>query len=245
MAKQKSVDDLKAEYESLRAQCEKFDAATKTELRRREVEHVEWVKARKTALNALIAKKGAAGQVYREAQDKLDKDAAEKARVDEVAAIEGRHRSARGGGRQGPAQGRRQGKVAGGGGGEGAGISGVKLMGLIDDIAASDMSAFLDSDLMPGVESVTYTPKGGAARTIKANVFRFSAERIPGSVAGFAPYAELVISRDATLGVPTVTVGGDKVAIAVREGGSTQTYTISDIVNQDSASWTLRVNVNG
>lgn len=89
-------------------------------------------------------------------------------------------------------------------------------------------------------ESISYTPKGGAAKTIKAIVNRQRANPASEiSNRGLVNQAEIIIFKDATNGVASVIEDADTAVIADYPGGPTQTYRVKNILSSDEGMWHL------
>lgn len=115
-------------------------------------------------------------------------------------------------------------------------------MGIFDDACADDgRFTFADGDAI-GAESVTYTPYGGAAQTNNVIIERIAPDLDEQGNAH--PQVEIWIpnSSTSTVGVESVTVGGDTVALPLRYGdSSTITLTVAEIIEQDGGMWHLLV----
>lgn len=74
-------------------------------------------------------------------------------------------------------------------------------MGLIDQVLADDAAAFIDPDLMPGVESVTFIFLDGTTRKVNAQVFREGSVALPGMASGVTPRAEIAVANNGTTGL--------------------------------------------
>jgi hypothetical protein len=94
-------------------------------------------------------------------------------------------------------------------------------MGLFNDAIASDGRYLVDPDGAPA-ESVTYTPRGGTARTINAVVARNrfdTAEGIPTPTQSLT----IVVANNATWGISAGEFNqGDTVTVAWRFGGTAE-----------------------
>lgn len=92
-------------------------------------------------------------------------------------------------------------------------------------------------------ETVSYTPSGSSAVSRKAVIQRENLQ--PDQVAGghaLGRVAEVWMSKDATLGIATVTKGFDTVSFPVNVGGSNVTWRIVDVLEADDpAAWRLLV----
>lgn len=76
-------------------------------------------------------------------------------------------------------------------------------------------------------EDVSYTPRGGAARTIRAIVNRTPPQRVDGRGQVFTPRLTIQVLNDATDGIDSSTMdagGSDQVTLAYRPGTTAQTF---------------------
>lgn len=97
---------------------------------------------------------------------------------------------------------------------------------------------FLNTDEF--AESVTYTPYGGVAKSIKAIVTRNRLNpdsQNQGHI--LTNQVEIQIANDSTYGVTAINKGQDKVSLPALIGGSNSDWLIIDIVEHDSAMWKL------
>ena len=89
-------------------------------------------------------------------------------------------------------------------------------------------------------ELITYTPKGGTAKSIRAVVDR--RRIIPaGEDSGrtLINQVEIVIANEATYGVSSINKGGDLVSLPERIGGALVNWVVADILRQDDGAWHL------
>jgi len=111
-------------------------------------------------------------------------------------------------------------------------------MAFKSDLAQDAAKTFLNSDEF--AEDVTYTPKGGVAKVIKAVVNR---KRIdPASEdAGriLINQCEIFIANDAVSGIASINKGGDLVSLAEVIGGHLVNWVVADILVQDEGAWQL------
>lgn len=114
-------------------------------------------------------------------------------------------------------------------------------MGVFDDLEALDAALFVDPSLMPGVETVLFTPYGSTAREIGANVNRNPPSLIDGAKTIAAGMIEVFIRNHATLGATSINRDGDKISVAPRKGGNRVPMQIVEIVSQDAGGWVLRL----
>lgn len=92
-------------------------------------------------------------------------------------------------------------------------------------------------------ESVTYTPKGGVAKAINAIVTRDPVQYAGANGQVVALPRSIEVLADATLGVATVNVGGDMVALKENVGDTAnKTYTVRRIIDQTGGRWLLGLN---
>lgn len=98
-------------------------------------------------------------------------------------------------------------------------------------------------------ENIVYTPSGGSAKTIEAQVYRQgSLQTSKGSRTGMATQdvknrmydVEIDISTDPTTGVSKVTLLEDTVTMKARIGDTTDTvFTVQGIVQNDAGAFRL------
>ncbi len=111
-------------------------------------------------------------------------------------------------------------------------------MAFKSDLAQDAAKTFLNSDEF--AEDITYTPKGGVAKVIKAVVNR---KRIdPASEdAGriLINQCEIFIANDAASGIASINKGGDLVSLVEVIGGTQIDWIVADILSQDEGVWQL------
>jgi hypothetical protein len=111
-------------------------------------------------------------------------------------------------------------------------------MAFKSDLAQDAAKTFLNSDEF--AEEITYTPKGGVAKVVKAVVNR---KRIdPASEdAGriLINQCEIFIANDAVSGIAVINKGGDVVSLAEVIGGTQIDWIVADILSQDEGVWQL------
>jgi hypothetical protein len=112
-------------------------------------------------------------------------------------------------------------------------------MGILDDIQDADGAYFVDTDF--GAETITYTPLGADAVTIKAVVFRNPPQQVNGSFTAASPYLEVWIRNIATYGRTSINTGGDTITVATREGGTPVAHPVDSILQQGGGMWKLRL----
>ena len=91
-------------------------------------------------------------------------------------------------------------------------------------------------------EDVVYTQHGGSARTLTLTVSREAPTIVAETnvkSAGLTLF--LPRSSDATVGVLSIDIGGDRFNLASRIGGTAADHSIASIVSQDAAGWLLRL----
>lgn len=86
-------------------------------------------------------------------------------------------------------------------------------------------------------ETVTYTPKGGVAKSIKAVVQRDPIRLIGGQREYPTKTVRLRIQKDATYGVDTVKVSGDTVTLPLVVGGVPEELVVTTILKQNAFMW--------
>ncbi len=113
-----------------------------------------------------------------------------------------------------------------------------RAMAFKSDLAQDAAKTFLNSDEF--AEEITYTPKGGVAKVVKAVVNR---KRIdPASEdAGriLINQCEIFIANDAVSGIAVINKGGDVVSLAEVIGGTQIDWIVADILSQDEGVWQL------
>ncbi|MFA5346131.1 MAG: hypothetical protein WC315_07650 [Candidatus Omnitrophota bacterium] len=111
-------------------------------------------------------------------------------------------------------------------------------MAFKDNLAQDATKTFLNSDEF--AEEITYTPKGGIAKVIKALVNR---KRIDPAYedAGrvLLNQFEIFIANDETSGVASINKGEDLVSLAEVIGGISIDWVVADILGQDEGAWHL------
>lgn len=85
--------------------------------------------------------------------------------------------------------------------------------------------------------TITYLPRGGGSRSIKAIIEYKGAKPLDGLSGGSRPHVELLVRNDATYGISSreIDTGGDKVQVPFRRGRSVRTVRIVQILAQDRA----------
>ncbi len=101
-------------------------------------------------------------------------------------------------------------------------------MGLLNSQIAADADwIFGDVDSVPGMESITYTPRVGTPRTINAIVDRFPPERINARGEIVTPKLTITVANSTTLGINSAELdayGNDKATVALRIGAAAQDF---------------------
>lgn len=94
-----------------------------------------------------------------------------------------------------------------------------------DDLEEMDAALFVDPAMFPGVEPVMYRPKGGAWRTIYAQIDRDPPETVGGVELAAKPKVRIAARDHATLGIlmSDLNVSGDLIRWAKVRGGSLTT----------------------
>lgn len=101
------------------------------------------------------------------------------------------------------------------------------------------LNTILNTDEM--AESISYTPNGSAAITIKAIINRSPLQsNAADNGMTLTDECEVFVANDATYGVTTVTKN-DTLSFPKRIGDSNSTWRVIEIVEKDDAAWRLRV----
>lgn len=91
-------------------------------------------------------------------------------------------------------------------------------------------------------EDITYTPKAGAPRLIKAVINRKRLDpAYEDTGRTLINQAEVFVANDAVTGVASINKGGDTAAFAETIGGVVISWVVADILNQDEGIWHLLV----
>jgi len=112
-------------------------------------------------------------------------------------------------------------------------------MSFKDNLATDANNVFLNTNEF--AEDITYTPKGGSPKSIKAIIVRSRLDT-GGEDAGriLRKQAEIYIANDATIGVDSIDKGDDKVQFPEIPGGSNITWAVLDIL-RTGKMWHLLV----
>jgi hypothetical protein len=99
-------------------------------------------------------------------------------------------------------------------------------------IAAAADSFFL----LPGAETVTYYPRSGAGRQIKAVVSRIGDEQMAGVAGGSRPRAEVLVKNNSASGISSAELdtGGDKLEVAARQGQRPEMLRLIELLDHDA-----------
>ncbi|MEI8350091.1 MAG: hypothetical protein WCI77_08045 [Candidatus Omnitrophota bacterium] len=91
-------------------------------------------------------------------------------------------------------------------------------------------------------ESITFTPYGGTAKSIKAIVQRSRLDPASEDTGrSLLNQAEIFIANDSVEGVTSINKGQDKVSLPATIGGSSSNWLVVDIIDHDSAIWHLLI----
>ena len=111
-------------------------------------------------------------------------------------------------------------------------------MSFKDNLKRDALNSFLNVDEF--AEAISYTPKGGTQKTIKAIVNRKRlnpASEDTGRI--LQNTIEIFITNDLTYGLASINKGGDKVTLPEVIGGSDVNYVVVDILGEDDGIWHL------
>ena len=107
-------------------------------------------------------------------------------------------------------------------------------------LAQDAAQAFLNP--LEFAEDVTYTPKAGVPKVIKAIINRKRLDpAYEDTGRTLINQAELFVANHAIAGVPSPNKGGDIVSFAETVGGAAINWVVVDILNQDVGGWHLLV----
>jgi len=111
---------------------------------------------------------------------------------------------------------------------------------VFDDTLKAAAASFF---LLPGAEWITYRPRTGAARRIRAVVTRSEWIALPGVEGGSRPPFGVLVKNDATNGIDSATVdtGGDELDIAPNVGEPPKAFRPAEIMNHDAGLMFLKV----
>lgn len=114
------------------------------------------------------------------------------------------------------------------------------VMTFKSQLAQDAIKAFLDGDAF--AEDLTYTPKGGLPKVIKAVIIR---KRIDPAYEDtgrtLINQGEIFIANDAAAGVVSINKGQDTVLFAETIGGTAINWVVADILDHDEGIWHLLV----
>jgi len=102
------------------------------------------------------------------------------------------------------------------------------------------IKAFLDGEAF--AEDVTYTPKGGMPKVIKAVIIRKRLDpAYEDTGRTLINQGEIFIANDAAAGIASINKGGDIVSFAETIGGAVINWIVADILDHDEGLWHLLV----
>lgn len=115
-----------------------------------------------------------------------------------------------------------------------------RAMAFKSDLAQDAVKTFLNLDEF--AEEITYTPKDGVAKVIKAVVNRQRIDPAPEDAGRILiNQCEIFIANNNVSGIASVNKGGDVVSFAETIGGAVISWVVADILNQDEGIWHLLV----
>ncbi len=107
---------------------------------------------------------------------------------------------------------------------------------------ASDDAAKVFLNAAEFAEDVTYTPKAGVPKPVKAVINRRRLDPASEDTGRtLLNQAEIFVANDAVTGVTSINKGGDTVSFAETIGGAVISWVVADILNQDEGMWHLLV----
>ena len=114
------------------------------------------------------------------------------------------------------------------------------VMTFKSQLAQDAVKVFLDGAAF--AEDITYTPKAGAPKAIKAVIIRKRLDPAHEDTGRtLINQAELFVANDTIAGVTSINKGGDVVSFAETIGGAAISWVVADILNQDEGIWHLLV----
>ncbi len=113
-------------------------------------------------------------------------------------------------------------------------------MTLKTQMSSDAIKVYLNSDEF--AEVITYTPKGGSAKSIKAVIVRNRLEAGTEDAGRILRnQCEVYIANDATDGVTSVDKGDDILQFPEQVGGSNISWVVEDIISKSGGMWHLLV----
>jgi hypothetical protein len=111
---------------------------------------------------------------------------------------------------------------------------------VFDDTLKAAAESFF---LLPDAEWVTYVPRSGASRRIRAVVTRSEWLPLPGAEGGSQPPMDVLVKNDAAAGIASETVdtGGDRIEVAPNVTEPPAMFRIVELVNHDAGLMLLKV----
>lgn len=111
-------------------------------------------------------------------------------------------------------------------------------MALKEGLSQDIINCFLNTDEF--AENITYTPKGGSSKEIKAIVNRRRIEpAAEDSSRTLYKEVEIIVANHPVHGISSVNKGQDEVMLPEVIGGPAISWAVVDIVNQDDGAWQL------
>lgn len=106
-------------------------------------------------------------------------------------------------------------------------------MGFKDQVATDLRANVFNADEF--AETITYTPKGGVAKSIKAVVTRNPIRMLGNGVQEMPAHTiQVRIQRDATYGVLTVKTEHDLITLPLHVGGTPEDFVVGRIVKENA-----------
>jgi len=97
--------------------------------------------------------------------------------------------------------------------------------------------------LLPGAEWVTYLPRSGSTRRIRAVVVRTPVESMPAATGSTRPVFDVTVKNDSADGISSdeVDTGGDRLKLAPNVNERPRTTHVLSVVEHNAGTMVLRV----
>lgn len=110
---------------------------------------------------------------------------------------------------------------------------------IFDETLQSSADSFF---LLPDAETITYIPKSGLSRQIRAVVNRPGPEQMDDIAGGSRPHHDVLVKNNAADGIASseVDTGGDTLELGLRVNNRPVVVRITEIINQDAGMILLK-----